>query len=425
MIATVDKSVLGGIVVCPPSKSATHRAIFMAALARGESTILRPLISRDTLATINSCRNFGAEIEIEGNAVKVVGPEKFAVRIGNVNAENSGTTIRISAAVYSLFGRRVTLTGDASLRGRPMQPIIHALESLGVKCTAEGGRPPITISGTMGGRKVSIEGSVSSQFISGLMIAAPKSANGLEIMIKGNLVSKPYIDMTVGMMGKFGVEVEEVKRHKRYRIAPQSYKPSSVTVPNDFSSAALLLAAAVLVGKNLKVAASYDDLPQGDKRIVDILKKLGADVKMNSGISVRSAEELKGGSFDLSDTPDLLPPLSILALKSRRPIEIYGVAHARKKETDRIAVLANELRKVGMKTDEREDGLTISRGPTLNGAHLDAKEDHRLFMALCIAGMYVGNTTVTDPDSVDVSYPGFISDMQRAGAKIRLAQTKT
>jgi 3-phosphoshikimate 1-carboxyvinyltransferase len=180
-----------------------------------------------------------------------------------------------------------------------------------------------------------------------------------------------------------------------------------------------LLSAAVLVGDNLKIKVSIGDLAQGDEAIIDILGKLGVDVSMNNNtIAVKAPEKLLGGKFDLSNTPDLLPPLSILSLKSGFPIELYNVKHARFKETDRIAILARELQKIGIKVKEKEDGLILSPPKELRGAPLNSEDDHRLFMAFCIAAMYVGGCTVSNPESVDVSYPNFVSDMNRVGAKI-------
>jgi 3-phosphoshikimate 1-carboxyvinyltransferase len=271
----------------------------------------------------------------------------------------------------------------------------------------------------MAGGEVSVPGNVSSQFISALLIAAPLTEKGVTLNISSELVSKPYLDATIIAMEKFGVKVKALEQYKKYKIDPQQYKYAAITIPSDFSSVALLLSAAVLVGHNLTINVSIGDLSQGDEAIIDILGKLGVDVSMsNDTITVKSPEKLRGGRFDLSNTPDLLPPLSILALKSESPIELYNVRHARFKETDRIAILARELQKLGIKVTEKEDGLILGAPKELKGALLNSENDHRLFMAFCIAAMYVGGCDVSDPDSVDVSYPSFVSDMNRVGAKI-------
>ncbi|MEM4253582.1 MAG: 3-phosphoshikimate 1-carboxyvinyltransferase, partial [Candidatus Nitrosotenuis sp.] len=179
---------------------------------------------------------------------------------------------------------------------------------------------------------------------------------------------------------------------------------------------------AVLVGRDITINASIGDLSQGDEAIIDILGKMGVDVSLHKNtIKVRAPEKLLGGRFDLSNTPDLLPPLSILCLKCQAPLEIYNVRHARFKETDRIAIIARELRKIGVSIKENDDGLVMSPPEKTSGAHLDSEDDHRLFMAFCIAAMYVGDCTVSDPESVDVSYPTFVDDMISVGAKITFA----
>jgi 3-phosphoshikimate 1-carboxyvinyltransferase len=421
MNCKVEQSKLSGTITCPPNKSYTHRAIFLASLADGKSTIKNVLRSRDTNATIEICKSFGAEIQGDQNSLEVSGVGKFETTDLAVDASNSGTTIRIASAIAALRGGKTVLTGDESLRKRPMRPLLDALESLGAKCSSNDGRPPLTISGKMAGGEVSIPGNVSSQFISALLIAAPLTEKGITLNISSELVSKPYLDATIITMEKFGVKVKAPEQYKKYRIEPQQYKHAAITIPSDFSSVALLLSAAVLVGGELTVKASVGDLAQGDEAIIDILGKLGVDVSMkNDTITVRSPEKLRGGRFDLSNTPDLLPPLSILVLKSESPIEVYNVRHARFKETDRIAILARELQKLGIKVNEKEDGMILSPPKEIRGASLNSENDHRLFMAFCIAAMYVGDCTVSDPDSVDVSYPSFVSDMNSVGAKISI-----
>jgi 3-phosphoshikimate 1-carboxyvinyltransferase len=302
-----------------------------------------------------------------------------------------------------------------------MQPLLDALESLGAKCSSSNGKPPISVSGKIKGGEVVIPGNISSQFVSSLMIVAPKSENGIVLNIKDELVSKPYIDATIMTMKEFAVNVETVIPYQKYIISQQNYKPTTFTIPSDFSSAALLLSAAVLIGENLTIQITMGKLPQADEAIIDILEVLGAIVTLEKGhIKIKSPAKLEGGRFDLSNSPDLLPAIAILALKETKPIEIFNVEHARYKETDRIAILARELGKLGVKVVEKKDGLILKNSGKLTGTDLNSENDHRLFMAFCIAGMYVGNCTVSDPESVEISYPNFISDMKRAGSKIFL-----
>ena len=417
MKCKIEKARLEGNIVCPPNKSYTHRAIFLASLAKGESQIRNVLLSRDTIATINACKTFGAIIKEDGANLRIESSGDVKLQSNEIDASNSGTTIRISAAIASLSDTKTTLSGDSSLRKRPMQPLLDALEDLGAKCTSTDGKPPITVKGKIHGGAVSISGSVSSQFISALMIASPKT-EGVKLNIEGNLVSKPYLDATIATMKKFGVNVDTIDPYKKYNIPKQQYKSTEFTVPSDFSSMALLLSAAILIGDKMTISASVGDLPQGDREMIAHLEKLGVKVNLDDLITVKTPPSLNGGRFDLSNTPDLLPALAILALKTLKPIEIYNVKHARFKETDRIAILARELAKIGIKVQEKEDGLVLGAPDIPKGADLDSSDDHRLFMAFCIAGMFVGNCTVSDPQSVDVSYPTFIQDMNAVGAKI-------
>ena len=253
------------------------------------------------------------------------------------------------------------------------------------------------------------------------MITAPKLENGLILNIQGKLVSKPYIDATIAMMKKFGVEVETKTPYKKYIIPEQNYKATTLTIPSDFSSLALLLSAAVLLGEDLTIQISTGSMPQADEAIIDILEIMGVVITLDKNtIKIKSPEKLDGGKFDLSDSPDLIPAIAILALKTSKPIEIFNVEHARYKETDRIAVIARELAKLGIKVKEKKDGLVLNNSDNLTGADLNSENDHRLFMAFCIAGMYVGNCTISHPESVEISYPNFISEMKRIGCKIFL-----
>ncbi|MGI0010884.1 MAG: 3-phosphoshikimate 1-carboxyvinyltransferase [Nitrosopumilaceae archaeon] len=419
MKCKIEKARLSGKIVCPPNKSYTHRAIFLSTLAKGKSQISNVLLSRDTIATINACKNFGAQIKVDGSNLTVESSGNINLQSSQIDASNSGTTIRIAAAISSLSGNKTTLSGDASLRKRPMQILLDALESLGASCTSTDGKPPITVKGKIRGGEVTIPGSVSSQFISALMIAAPKTENGIILNIEGELVSKPYLEATIYTMKKFGVKVETISTYKKYKIPRQDYISTNFVIPSDFSSMALLLSAAVLLGDDFSIHASVGDLPQGDKEIITHLEKMGVKVNMsNDTITISSPPLLGGGRFDLSNTPDLLPAMAILALKTSEPIEIYNVKHARFKETDRIAILVRELTKIGVEVQEREDGLILQAPKNPKGSELDSSDDHRLFMTFCIAGMFVGNCIVSDPESVDVSYPSFIEDMNKAGAKI-------
>ncbi len=421
MKCKIEKSHLSGDLICPANKSYTHRAIFLSALSDGKSIIKKILKSNDTNATISACKAFGVEVNESDDTITIENSIGSTIDGSMINAENSGTTLRIATAIAALSGGSTELTGDQSLKKRPMRPILDSLEELGVTTESDDGKPPLTIKGKINGDHVNIKGDISSQFVSALLIIGPRLKNGLTIEIDGDVVSKPYIDLTISTMKKFGVDVEVITHYKKYSIKHQIYKPTTFTIPSDFSNLALLLAANVLLGDGLKIKISLDDLPQGDEKIVDILEKLGVTVVLNDDtITTKSPNLLDGGRFDLSDTPDLLPALAILVLKCKEEIEIYNVKHARYKETDRIAIICNELKKIGVLISEKEDGMILKKGNALNGAELNSHEDHRLFMAFSIVSMYLGDCTVTDPDSANVSYPNFVLDMQNCGARISM-----
>ena len=421
MNCKVEKSKISGEINCPSNKSYTHRGIFLASLAGNNSKVENVLLSADTKATIEACRKFGAIIEIHNSTIVVKKSIKIGTKVPEINTENSGTTIRIAIGIASLFSEKITLTGDSSIQKRPMQPLLDALSSMGAKCSSKDGKPPVTIEGSVSGGEIKIPGNLSSQFISSLLISAPLTQNGINLSIEGDLVSKPYLDATIATMRKFGVTVQTLIPYKKYNISPQIYKNTTFTVPIDFSSLALLLSFTVLNGNNVIIKGSMGNLPQGDEAFIDFLEQLGVSVIIsNDEIKVKSPDKLKGGVFDLRNSPDLLPPLAILSLISSEPIEIVNVKHARLKETDRIAILSRELPKIGINVEEKEDGLILESSGNLRSAELNSENDHRLFMAFCIAGTYIGDCVVTDPKSVEVSYPSFIQEMNRLGAKIEV-----
>lgn len=421
----VTRSILNGNVCCPPSKSYTHRAIFISSLAHGNSHIINPLISRDTLATIDACRAFGIKIRRRGQELIISGKDTLKIPDDVINVENSGTTMRFVTAISSLVkGGYVVITGDDSIRKRPMGPLLLALKQLGINCFSarENDRAPIIVhGGEIGGKQVTIDGSISSQFISGILIAGACAESEISLSVVGKQVSKTYIESTINAMSKFGAEIRYSRDYKRYHIFNNRYQATTFTIPGDFSTAALLLSAGTLVGNGITVGNLDFSLPQGDSKILEILKKIGAVIninKKNGTVKTVGIEELDGGEFDLSDTPDLLPVVAVLSLKSRNPVRIYGVSHTRYKETDRLRIIASELRKLGVNTKLFPDEIMIISPKKLKNALLDSHNDHRLFMSFVIAAMLTEKSVVDGVESVDVSYPSFVQDMKRIGAKL-------
>jgi 3-phosphoshikimate 1-carboxyvinyltransferase len=421
---------LSGSVSVPPSKSYTHRAVLMASLAVADgggkgSRIRNPLLSRDTNATVDACAAMGAEMErregvltIRGTGPKV--PEDV------VNVENSGTTLRFMTSAFSLAPEGyVALTGDSSIRRRPMQPLLDTLGQLGVQAWSSRGNgcaPVIVKTGGMKGGEASIRGDVSSQFISSLLISSPMAEIDTTLKV-ADAVSRPYIEMTLRLGERFGVKVRK-KGYSEFEVeSGQAYKAADFTVPADFSSASFIVAAVAMIGGKVRIENLDVSLPQGDARITEIARLMGAKVVEEKGAVVISSDgdKLHGGTFDLGDTPDLLPVVAALALRCDSPVEIVGTAHARFKETDRIAIVAKELSKLGVDVKERDDGLRIlPQRARLQAAPLDAHDDHRMFMAFSLASMLIpGGAPIVGAESLDVSYPTFLEDIKRLGAKVK------
>ena len=305
-----------------------------------------------------------------------------------------------------------------------MEPMIIALRNLGVQCysTRMNGSAPIVIQGGgIAGGKTEIEGSTSSQFLSGLLISGAYAQSEIEIKVTGKQVSRPYIDSTIATMKKFGISIEKSTDYRILHVTNGMYTPTSFTVPGDFSTAAVILSAGILLGGEILLSGLDFSLPQGDSSILDILKKMEAEVGVNikqGQIRVAGTEHLEGGEFDLSDSPDLLPVVAILSLRAKSPVRIYGVSHTRFKETDRLAIVASELCKLGVNLKMNNDELIIHPSGKLKSARLNAHDDHRLFMCFVVAAMMTEKSIVMGVRSVDVSYPQFISEMRKLGGRI-------
>ena len=421
----IGKSRISGTLRCPSSKSYTHRAIAIASLAKGKSIINMPLISRDTIATLSASSALGVKINQQKSRLIVEGKHTLDTPENIINAENSGTTIRIFTVMAALVRRGFTvLTGDTSLRKRPMQPALDALTQLGVVCYSSrmNGLAPLLIKGGgIQGGKVRIDGNISSQFLSSLLISTIYAKSPVSIRVGGRQVSKPYISSTIATMEKFGVIIDYKKDFLEYYVQNKKYSPTEFHVPADFSTAALLLAAGVLAGGSITLKGLSFSLPQADSKILEILKDMNAEISVNKErgeATVTGSNILEGGSFDLTDTPDLLPVLSILALKARSPVKVTGIAHARLKETDRVANIASQIKKFGATVVEEEDQLLIIAPQVIKNSSIQTFNDHRLFMAFVIASLLTEKSEVEGAESIDVSYPNFLLDLIQLGAKI-------
>lgn len=411
-----------GIIKAPPSKSYTHRAIIISSLAKGESLLKDPLFSEDTIASLNACKALGTDIKQENNSCIVQGTAGDLKTPDDVlDLKNSGTTLRIMTSVASLAPDYTVLTGDSSLRTRPMQDLLDALRGLSVTAfsTKNNGKPPICIKGGFKGGQTDIKGDVSSQFISSLLIASPYAQNSVDINIKGNFISKPYVDMTTYVMEKFGVNSDYDKENNSFHVENQSYKSRDYTIEGDFSSASYIIGAAAALEGEVVVKNLFKDSKQGDKQILDIVKKMGAEVKFKKDeVIIRGHGELQGIEVNLENAPDLLPTVSALGAISNGETRITNVEHARFKETDRIHTCAVELSKLGVSLKEEQDGLIIKGGA--KGGVVKSHGDHRLVMALSLVGLKVGGVKIENASVYDVSFPDYPQTMKKMGCKIEI-----
>jgi len=410
---------LSGGVVAPASKSYTIRAVLSGLLAEGTSTIRSPLVSRDTEAAFNACSAFGGGLRREGDVMLIEGTGGDVKAPGGVvDTLNSGTTIRISTAIASLCDTEVKLTGDESIQRRPIKPLLDALSQLGVKSTSKNGCPPLSVRGPIEGGACSIPGNVSSQFITAVIMAAPYAREEVVVNVTTPLKSRPYVDLTLNMLGLFGVDVMN-DDYRTFNVPLQAYKGADYTVEGDYSSAAFILAAAALTKSDVMVSNLFRDSLQADKRVLEIISQMGAKVTSAAdSVRVTSDGRLSGVKVDLSDSPDLVPIVSVLGALASGRTEIVNAAHARLKECDRIKAMATELAKMGAKIQEREDGLLIEGG-ALHGANVEGWLDHRIIMSLAVAGFRAqGKTVISGSEHVDVTFPNFKQSMNGLGARI-------
>ena len=419
MMLAVQKSVLRGTAAAPPSKSHTHRAFILAALADGVSAVSSPLLGEDTCATLDAVAALGAAVSRSGDEVIIRGGGLHAPA-NIIDCKNSGTSSRILAGVAAQLPGTTTFTGDASLCSRPMKPLLDALAELGVCVrTSDGGCAPFSVTGPSTGGCANIRGDISSQFISALLIGAPLSGRELKIHLTTPLTSRPYVEMTIAAMQKHGVSV--VTTDDGFRVpAGQAYRPAPLRVGGDYSSAAFLFAAGALAG-DVSVTNLDPADPQGDKMFIDLLKQLGAAVSREPDGTVRAVRgTLSAADVNLADAPDLFPIAAVLATQCRGTMRLYGAAHLRFKESDRIKSTAMFLRDMGADITETDDGCII-RGPCpLRGAKVTTFGDHRIMMAAAVAGLIAdGETVIDDPGCCAVSYPAFVADMQALGADMR------
>ncbi len=417
----VCASSVRGRVRAPPSKSYTHRAFLLAALSGGPCGIERPLYSEDTEATLAAIEALGASAERTKDGVRIE-CGGLCVPSRAIDARNSGTTLRLLTGVAALLDGSTVLTGDESLRKRPMGPLLDGLRQLGARARAHGadGRPPVEVTGPMRGGSATVPGSVSSQFLSSLLIACPLAAAPTHLHVTPPILSEPYVEVTQHLVRRFGVDVPG--EGTDYDIpGGQHYRARDFEVPGDFSSAAFLLVASAVSDGDAVVQGLDASLPQGDRRIVELLREFGADVAVKpDAVGVRGGS-LQAQTVDIGATPDLFPVLAVLASQARGESRFVNGAHLRLKESDRIDSTVAFLKAMGADIQGTPDGCVV-RGPArLQGAVVDSLGDHRILMAAAVAGLVAASPVeITEPDAYRVSYPTFLEDFRALGADLEV-----
>ncbi|HET9015028.1 MAG TPA: 3-phosphoshikimate 1-carboxyvinyltransferase [Thermomicrobiaceae bacterium] len=409
-------------VTLPGSKSYTNRALPLAAMATGRSVLRNALFSDDTEHMATALRALGIDVRqdpLAGTFEVIGGGGTLPARRANLFVGNSGTTARFLTAMLALGRGEFLLDGTAAMRRRPIEPLLDALRQLGVGANSlEGtGCPPVCVraEGFQGGH-ARLSGIESSQYLSALLMVGPLSREGIEIEIVGDLVSKPYVEMTFASMAAFGATGE----HDRYRLfrvpGGQHYTGTDYTMEPDASAASYFFALGAVTGGRVRIANLGENSRQGDLRFVDALEQMGCTVLRGPNFTeVRGPQRLRGVDVDMQGISDTAPTLAAIAPLAEGPTMIRNVAHMRHKETDRIAALATELRRLGVGVEERADGLEIHPGP-VRPATIETYDDHRMAMSFALLGCAVPGVTIANPGCVAKTFPDFFERLARATA---------
>ncbi len=417
----VADSVVGRANV-PGSKSITNRALLIAALADGPSTISGALFSDDTRYMAGALNQLGIAVHGDEQANRFDidgGGGTFPAETGTLFIGNSGTTARFLTAALPLGRGEFVLDGVPRMRERPIAHLLDALNQLGADATSQEGTgcPPVLVraNGLPGGT-CRLAGDKSSQYFTGLLIAAPYAEQGVTIEVVGDLVSKPYIEITADVMAAFGVDAEiDTETWRSFRVAPgQRYQGHHYTVEPDASNASYFFALAAVTGGEILVEGLGAESLQGDLDFVWVLEEMGATVEMtDSWTSVKGPEggRLKGGDFDFGEISDTSQTLAAIAPFADSPVTVRGVAHNRIKETDRVSAVATELRKLGQEVDEFEDGFTVHPRP-VTPAEVETYDDHRMAMSFAITGLRAPGVTILDPGCVAKTFPAYFERLE-------------
>ncbi|MHC4353663.1 MAG: 3-phosphoshikimate 1-carboxyvinyltransferase [Planctomycetota bacterium] len=420
----VEKSRLKGTVAIPGSKSHTIRAVAIASLAEGESLIRDPLDSSDTRAAVACYRAMGAEIDtsdpkcwrVSGAGGRIRTPEQI------IDVGNSGTTLRVAMGSAALAGadQKISFTGDEQIQTRPVGPLIDSLNDLGAGCVSlrGNGKVPVEITGKLAGGKTTIA-AATSQYLSSLLLCAPLASADTQIDV--NLLNEPgYVQMTLDWLDKQQIEYENQQMGRFSIKGNQSYKAFDASVPADFSSATFFLCGAALAGDDVTLLGLDFADSQPDKAVVDYLKTMGADISVGSDSVVVRACGLHGADLDMNETPDALPAMAVTAAFAEGTTKLLNVPQARNKETDRIACMAQELKKMDVEVEELADGLIIEGGRP-KPAVLHGWADHRIVMALSLAGLNLDSrSSIGTAEAISVTFPDYVGLMRNIGANMEV-----
>ena len=404
---------LQGTVTIPPSKSDAHRAVICAALSRGVSKIAPIELSEDITATLRAVETLGVSVRLEENVLTVDGSALGTARSRELDCGESGSTLRFFIPIAAALGLPVRFTGRGRLPQRPLGTYLECLPPAGVNCQSTGGLP-FSIHGKLQGGRFAVAGNVSSQFITGLLLALPLTGEDSEIVLTTPLQSAGYVEMTIRTMAAFGVTVE--KTMAGYRIAGgQRYQPQNYAVESDWSQAGFYLAAGAL-GSRLALHGLRRDSIQGDRTAEAVFSAFGAQLEWQGKALIVSPGVLRGIAVDASQIPDLVPPIAAAAALAEGESKITGAGRLRLKESDRLAAMASAINALGGSVQEEEDGLVIQGVSALKGGRVSGCNDHRVVMAMAVAALRAGGPVeITDPHSIRKSYPSFFKEYNRLG----------
>ena len=414
MERSVNPSEVKGQIKAPSSKSMTQRAIAAGLLADGQTTIFNPSYCDDSLAAMSIACGLGARLDPKPNELIIQGAR--VLKEEKLNCGESGLAIRMFSPIAALYPAEITLVGSNSLKKRPMGMIEEALNQLGVRSSSTGGFLPLTIQGPIRGGRCEIDGSVSSQLLTGLLMALPLAERDSVIKVR-NLKSRPYIDMTIQLLSAFGIRVD-YSGYDLFTIpGKQEYTPRKYTVESDWSGGAFLLVAGAING-NLHVQGLHTESKQSDMAVLSALEQAGASMKIGPDQIDISKSQLKAFEFDATESPDLFPPLVALAAYSSGISTIKGVSRLIYKESDRAAALKEEFGKMSIGIEISGDLMKITGGQP-KGGRVESHDDHRIAMAVAVAALgATGRVSIRDSQCVAKSYPGFFDDIRHLGATV-------